>query len=67
MRTGEGTCSFDTPTRTAVFLGDSWGDFPADGEEDGARLDHVGTRYFILPNPLYGEWQFQRNVTRPLP
>ena len=67
VRTGEGPCSFDEPTRAAVYLGDSWGDFPADGEETGARLDGVGSRYFVLPNPLYGEWQFLRGITRPLP
>ena len=65
---GGAACSdFDEPTRAAVYLGDSWGDFPADGEEEGARLDGVGSRYFVLPNPLYGEWQFLRGITRPLP
>ena len=67
LRTGQGACSFGEPVRVAVYLGDSWGDFPADGEEGGPRLDGVGSRYFVLPNPMYGEWQFLRGITRPLP
>ncbi|MFT4627433.1 MAG: 5'-nucleotidase (lipoprotein e(P4) family) [Myxococcota bacterium] len=67
LRTGEGACSFDRPTRAAVYLGDSYGDFPADGEEAQDRLAGMGVRYFILPNPLYGDWQFLDGITRPLP
>jgi hypothetical protein len=43
------------------------GDFPADGEDGGARLDLIGARAFLLPNPLYGDWVFREQVTRPLP
>jgi hypothetical protein len=40
------------------------GDFPADGEPfPGAGEDSAfGTRFFMLPNPMYGPWS--RSVTR---
>jgi 5'-nucleotidase (lipoprotein e(P4) family) len=67
VRGGAGECSLGKPHRVAMYLGDQMGDFPEDGEDGGARLELVGTRAFLLPNPLYGDWVFREQVTRPLP
>jgi predicted secreted acid phosphatase len=34
------------------------GDFPSAGESDpdAGKKDAFGRRYFILPNPMYGQW-----------
>ena len=47
-----------------AYLGDNLGDFPRlVGRQQKTRLDQVerldalwGTRWFVLPNPLYGSW-----------
>jgi acid phosphatase len=48
------------PVRILAWVGDNIMDFPgltqAARTEPGA-LDAFGTRYFMLPNPLYGSWQ----------
>jgi predicted secreted acid phosphatase len=62
---GEGLCAWaGAPVTIAVFLGDQMGDFPATGEPfSGAGEDSAfGTRFFMLPNPMYGPWS--RRVTR---
>ena len=55
---GRGACSWNTPTPILAFVGDQMGDFPAAGESDpdAGKDTAFGTRYFILPNPLYGAW-----------
>jgi 5'-nucleotidase (lipoprotein e(P4) family) len=55
---GRGNCSWNTPTPVLAFIGDQMGDFPAAGESDpdAGKDPAFGTRYFILPNPLYGAW-----------
>jgi 5'-nucleotidase (lipoprotein e(P4) family) len=66
--TGEGRCSWDgRPVRILAFIGDALGDFPADGEDipDAGDDAAFGTRFFMIPNPMYGQWT--RRVTRRWP
>ncbi len=48
------------PLRVLAWIGDNIEDFP--GGEQGLRdvpegsLQGFGTRYFVLPNPMYGSW-----------
>lgn len=56
IRTGEGACSFGAPVEVAMYFGDTITDFPAAGEEDVDWTAQFGVRYFVLPNPMYGEW-----------
>lgn len=67
VRDGSGACSLGAPARVLAYVGDQLGDLPADGEESASfqRADCMGTRCFLLPNPMYGSWA--RRVTRPLP
>jgi len=56
---GRGNCSWSgAPALVVVYLGDQMGDFPASGESDpdAGRDPAFGTRFFILPNPMYGTW-----------
>lgn len=65
LGTGEGLCAWvGTPVTVAAFLGDQMGDFPATGEPFPAAGDDsaFGTRFFMIPNPMYGPWS--RRVTR---
>ena len=62
---GSGACAWAGQQVTFLaFVGDAMGDFPAAGESDpDAGNDAAfGTRYFMLPNPMYGSWE--RRVTR---
>jgi 5'-nucleotidase (lipoprotein e(P4) family) len=49
------------PLAIVAFVGDNIGDFPAlsqairGGGDDAFR--EFGSRYFVLPNPMYGSWQ----------
>ncbi len=48
------------PVKVILWVGDNIRDFP--GLDQGARLDparlaEFGTRFFILPNPMYGSWE----------
>ena len=49
------------PLEALVFLGDNILDFPslsqAAVKKDDQTLAPFGTRYFMLPNPMYGSWQ----------
>jgi len=63
LRTGEGACSVGEPLRVALYIGDNINDFPRDDEANGLRMDGFGQSYFLLPNPMYGEWT--RGPTRP--
>ncbi len=68
VATGSGACAWaGEPVAVLVFLGDQLGDFPAAGEGDpDAGSDAAfGSRYFLLPDPLYGSWE--RRVTRRRP
>jgi 5'-nucleotidase (lipoprotein e(P4) family) len=50
-----------TPLEVLVFVGDNILDFPnltqAAVKQNAALLEPFGTRYFIVPNPMYGSWQ----------
>jgi 5'-nucleotidase (lipoprotein e(P4) family) len=62
---GRGNCSWSgAPAPVVVYLGDQMGDFPASGESDpdAGKDPAFGTRFFILPNPMYGNWMTR--VTR---
>ena len=65
---GEGRCSWNgRPVRILAFLGDALADFPAAGEDIPEAGDDAafGTRFFMIPNPMYGQWT--RRVTRRWP
>ncbi|HJS47008.1 MAG TPA: HAD family acid phosphatase [Gemmatimonadales bacterium] len=58
---GAGSCAWAGPApRIVTFVGDAMADFPSADEPiaaggpagDGA----YGTRFFLLPNPMYGRW-----------
>ncbi len=56
---GSGRCAWDgAPMTVLAYVGDAMGDFPAAGEADpDAGSDAAfGTRFFMLPNPMYGSW-----------
>ena len=68
LRKGAGKCAWEGQALTVVaYVGDQIGDFPAPGEEgDGSGgLAAFGVKYFLLPQPLYGNWTSR--VTRPNP
>ncbi len=57
VRTGQGACAVGgTPAQVLAYFGDTRHDLPAEGE-DGAFVDDLGSRHFVLPNPLYGTWE----------
>jgi 5'-nucleotidase (lipoprotein e(P4) family) len=49
------------PVEIVAFIGDNILDFPglaqARGKAAGNALQDFGTRFFMLPNPMYGSWQ----------
>lgn len=56
---GRGRCAWpNEPVQVVAFVGDQVSDFPAGGESDpDAGNDAAfGTRFFLLPNPMYGGW-----------
>ncbi len=65
VRAGTGGCTTGKPLAVVAYLGDSWEDLPRDGEDGGARMDELGKRFFVLPNPLYGHWTAEDAITRP--
>jgi 5'-nucleotidase (lipoprotein e(P4) family) len=50
-----------TPLDVVAFVGDNILDFPALSQQirkaGDAGFSEFGTRFFILPNPMYGSWQ----------
>jgi 5'-nucleotidase (lipoprotein e(P4) family) len=44
------------PLRVLMWLGDNIEDFPQ-LSQDEPELNLFGTRYFVLPNPVYGSWE----------
>ena len=46
-----------------LLSGDTAKDLP-EADEGGPRVDAVGTRYFVLPNPMYGSWEHKVTVKR---
>jgi len=56
---GTGKCSWSGVKLSVVaFVGDQLGDFPQTGEAfEGAGADtQFGRTFFLLPNPMYGNW-----------
>ena len=55
------TPASSTPVEVVVFVGDNILDFPRLSQQsalaDEAALAPFGTRYILLPNPMYGSWQ----------
>jgi 5'-nucleotidase (lipoprotein e(P4) family) len=49
------------PLEVVAFLGDNIRDFPGLGQSLRAQPDEAfaafGTRFFLLPNPMYGSWE----------
>ena len=49
------------PLEVVAFLGDNIRDFPALGQkvkdEPDSAFAAFGTRFFVLPNPMYGSWE----------
>ncbi len=65
VTSGAGACAWaGHPASVVAYFGDSMGDFPQAGENDpDAGSDAAfGTRFFVLPNPMYGSWE--RRPTR---
>jgi 5'-nucleotidase (lipoprotein e(P4) family) len=58
----KGTTPFGLPPLEVVaFLGDNIRDFPGLGQSVRGKPDEAfagfGTRFFLLPNPMYGSWE----------
>jgi len=49
------------PLRVLAWVGDNIQDFPGGGQAlrdaDPSFLADFGTRFFVLPNPMYGSWE----------
>jgi len=49
------------PLKLVMWLGDNIGDFPnldqSVRNEGAEAFRYFGSRYFVLPNPMYGSWQ----------
>ncbi len=61
VRTGR-TAAGTTPLDVVAYVGDNIQDFPelsqrTVNEAGEAGLSAFGTRFFVLPNPMYGSWQ----------
>jgi 5'-nucleotidase (lipoprotein e(P4) family) len=58
VMTGAGTCGWGVPVEILAFVGDQMVDFPERGESlpDAGQDEAFGTRFFIMPNPMYGAW-----------
>jgi predicted secreted acid phosphatase len=61
VQTGK-TAAGATPLDVVAYVGDNIQDFPGLSQRSvkdagEAGLAAFGTRYFVLPNPMYGSWQ----------
>jgi 5'-nucleotidase (lipoprotein e(P4) family) len=45
------------PLNVLIWIGDNIRDFPDLDQKSPGDLAQFGTRYFALPNPMYGSWQ----------
>jgi 5'-nucleotidase (lipoprotein e(P4) family) len=45
------------PLNVVLWVGDNIKDFPSLTQNSPGDLSAFGTRYFLLPNPMYGSWQ----------
>ena len=50
-----------TPLRVVAWVGDNIQDFPGLTQQvmrdDPAKINDFGSRFFVLPNPMYGSWE----------
>jgi predicted secreted acid phosphatase len=44
------------PLKVVLWMGDNIRDFPALTQVSAGSPEEFGTRYFVLPNPMYGSW-----------
>jgi 5'-nucleotidase (lipoprotein e(P4) family) len=68
LAAGAGACAYPSqPMAIVAFIGDQLGDFPRTGENDADAGNDTafGSRFFLLPNPMYGSWSAR--VTRRSP
>lgn len=57
VREGTALCGWEgQPATVVVYLGDQLGDFPKPDEEPPNAASPWGSRWFMLPNPMYGGW-----------
>jgi 5'-nucleotidase (lipoprotein e(P4) family) len=60
LMAGSGRCGWSNePVSVVAYVGDQMSDFPGGGEQDpdaGPSDAAFGTRFFLLPNPMYGRW-----------
>ena len=59
LLSGSGACGWPgQPVEVLAWFGDNIQDFPQAGEPDAdaGKDTAFGTRYFMIPNPLYGGW-----------
>lgn len=65
QRIQNGTAVAGVPALTAVaWVGDNILDFPGMSQaarNDPRALDAFGSKFFVLPNPMYGSWQQNRD------
>ena len=45
------------PLQVIAWIGDNIKDFPGLSQRHTGDPANFGTRYFVLPNPMYGSWQ----------
>jgi 5'-nucleotidase (lipoprotein e(P4) family) len=45
------------PLNVLIWIGDNIQDFPDLDQKSPGDFGQFGTRYFALPNPMYGSWQ----------
>ncbi len=51
-----GTTGALPPIKVLAWVGDNIRDFPKLSQQSLGDLNVFGTRYFVLPNPMYGSW-----------
>jgi 5'-nucleotidase (lipoprotein e(P4) family) len=57
IREGTAGCGWEgQPMRVLAYLGDQRGDFPAEEEEPSDGTRRWGASWFMVPNPMYGDW-----------
>jgi len=60
VQTGQ-TAASAAPLEVVAYVGDNIRDFPGLSQQvkdtGPAAFDAFGTRFFVLPNPMYGSWQ----------
>jgi 5'-nucleotidase (lipoprotein e(P4) family) len=47
----------NSPLEVLIWVGDNIKDFPSLNQQSTDGFTEFGSRYFALPNPMYGSWQ----------